>query len=407
MEILIIGAGPAGLMAAIQAADKLHKVTILERNDRIGKKLLVTGNGKCNLTNMDQEPCHYHNSDPGFTRAVLNSFSREETCAFFEHLGLCFKNRNGWLYPYCEQAQAVAKLLEQEARRKKVRIKTNEHVLSVQKKPKGFEVQTETWSYRADRVILCSGSPASMVEGASDEGMRMAESLSHTLVEPLPALVPLKGKGNAYGKWAGVRMDCRATLVIDGKQLRQERGEVQFTDYGISGIAVFQLSTEAVRSAAEGKKVTVFLDLMPDYTKGALKEYLERQAERDPGAPDPELFTGLLPDKMIRMIAGKQKKTPEEYASLLKAYPVPVKGAHSLARAQVCSGGIALHEVDPSTMESKRVPGLYFAGEILETSGDCGGYNLQWAWSTGAIAGRSAGNKQTFRENCHDTTLPG
>lgn len=389
MEILIVGAGASGLMAAIQAAEKSHKVTILERNDRPGKKLLVTGNGKCNLTNMDQALYHYHNSDPAFTKKVLEGFSPKDTRAFFENLGVCFKNKNGWLYPYCEQAQAVVRLLEQEIRRRKVRIKTNEHVTSIKKQNGHFSVQTETWTYTADRVILCSGGPASLVDGSSDEGMRMAEGFRHTLVQPLPALVPLKGKGNAYGKWAGVRMDGIASLLIDGKISRRERGEIQFTDYGISGIAVFQLSTDAVRSAAKGREVTIVLDLLPEHSLQALQSYLEQQRTRCPGS-DADLFTGLLPDKMIRMITGKQKKTPKEYAALLKAYPVPVKGPHSFARAQVCSGGVRLDEVNPYTMESKKVSGLYFAGEILETSGDCGGYNLQWAWSTGAVAGKSA-----------------
>ncbi|HCT89986.1 MAG TPA: aminoacetone oxidase family FAD-binding enzyme, partial [Lachnospiraceae bacterium] len=378
------------LMAALWASGGGGRVTLLEQNDRPGKKLLVTGNGKCNMTNTDQSMRHYHGSDPLFAEVVLQRFTSCQTIRFFTELGVFTKNRNGWIYPYCEQAQAVLKLLTEEAHRRKVRIKTREHVTEIDRTGDGFTVHTEGWKYPADRVILCGGGPASAVQGSATDCMELAARLGHRIIPPLPALVPLRGTGNAYGRWAGVRMDGAVTLYIDGREIQREAGEIQFTEYGVSGIPVFQVSIAAVRAAHEGRRVLLTLDLMPEFTIDELADFLAGRADSRSGQTDPELFVGLLPDKMIRMMTEKVHREPKEYAGLLKAYPVPVQGAHSMERAQVCSGGVALSEVDPTTMESRLLPGLYFAGEILDICGDCGGYNLQWAWSTGALAGKSA-----------------
>ncbi len=393
MDICIVGGGPAGLMAALWAAKNGSRVTVLEQNDRPGKKLLVTGNGKCNITNTDQDIRHYHGGDPLFAEVVLQRFTAQKTIGFFTKLGIFTKNRNGWIYPYCEQAQAVLKLLEDEARRRKVRIKTREHVTGVDRFEKGFTVHTEGWQYPADRIILCGGGPASSVQGSSADTMELAARLGHSIVPPLPALVPLRGRGKAYSQWAGVRMDGMVTLYINDKECRREMGEIQFTEYGVSGIPVFQVSIDAVRAVQKGHHVLLTLDLLPEFTDDELEAFLADRKDARRGLTDQELFVGLLPDKMIRVITGKSPRTPEAYAKLLKAYPVPVKGAHSLERAQVCSGGVSLSEVNPMTMESRLVPGLYFAGEILDVCGDCGGYNLQWAWSSGALAGRAASHR--------------
>lgn len=390
MDICIVGGGPSGLMAALWASENGGRVTLLEQNDRPGKKLLVTGNGKCNITNTDQDIRHYHGGSPLFAEVVLGRFTVQQTIRFFTELGIFTKNKSGWIYPYCEQAQAVLKLLEDEARRRGIRIKTREHVAGIEYTGEGFTVQTGGWQYPADRVILCGGGPASAVQGSSADSMKLAARLGHSIVPPLPALVPLRGKGNTYSKWAGVRMDGVVTLYIDDREIRREAGEIQFTEYGVSGIPVFQISIAAVRAVYEGRHVLLTLNLMPEFTMDELAAFLTARAHSHSYRTDQELFVGLLPDKMIRMITDKTRRKPEEYAKLLKAYPVPVRSAHSMERAQVCSGGVALSEVDPVTMGSRLVPGLYFAGEILDVCGDCGGYNLQWAWSTGALAGKAA-----------------
>ncbi len=394
MDILVIGGGPAGMMAAIHAARGGAKVRLLEGNDRIGKKLLATGNGKCNLTNRDEALAHYYSHDAGCLPAVFSAFSFADTRQFFEDAGIVFKDRNGWLYPYAEQAQAVLTVLERILQQEKVTIKTRERVTAIEKTADGFLVKTETWQYSADRVIVTTGGPASAIEGSSDTGMQLVSGLGHTLYPPVPALVPLKIREKAYGVWAGTRMDATAVLLIDDVPVLQERGEIQFTEYGISGIAVFQLSIRALSAVKEGNKVQICLDLMPDFSVKELTDLLEKRRETLPVSREADLFTGLLPDRMIRALIGKHKRGAADYASMLKGLKVTVTAAHSMARAQVANGGIALSEIAVPSMASKKLPGLYLAGEVLDVCGTCGGYNLQWAWSSGALAGIHAARQE-------------
>ena len=390
MDIIVIGGGAAGLMAAIHAAKDGAKVRLLERNDKIGKKILVTGNGKCNLSNLDSSLEHYVSHDTGRLREVFDAFSFSDAQRFFEECGIVLKSRKGWLYPYCEQAQAVVSVLERKAREMGVSIKTRENVISVQKEENGFTVNTETWHYPADRVILTTGGPASLVEGSGKEGMLLAADLGHQLYDPLPALVPLRIREKKYGVWAGTRMDATASLYIDGSLSGREQGEIQFADYGISGIAVFQLSIAAVQAVRAGKKAEIILDLFPQNTENELQELLENRRNALKISREEELFTGLLPDRMIKALITKKPKAAAAYARLFKELKVTVQDAHSFERAQVASGGISLSDIDTKTMQSLKVPGMYFAGEILDVCAHCGGYNLQWAWSSGALAGRSA-----------------
>ncbi len=394
MDILVIGGGPAGMMAAIHAARGGAKVRLLEGNDRIGKKLLATGNGKCNLTNRDEDLAHYYSHDAGCLPAVFSAFSFADTRQFFEDAGIVFKDRNGWLYPYAEQAQAVLTVLERILQQEKVTIKTRERVTAIEKTVDGFLVKTETWQYSADRVIVTTGGPASAIEGSSDTGMQLVSGLGHTLYPPVPALVPLKIREKAYGVWAGTRMDATAVLLIDDVPVLQERGEIQFTEYGISGIAVFQLSIRALSAVKEGKKVQICLDLMPDFSVKELNGLLEKRRETLPVSREADLFTGLLPDRMIRALIGKHKRSAADYTSMLKGLKVTVTAAHSMARAQVANGGIALSEIAVPSMASKKLTGLYLAGEVLDVCGTCGGYNLQWAWSSGALAGIHAARQE-------------
>ena len=394
MDILVIGGGPAGMMAAIHAARGGAKVRLLEGNDRIGKKLLATGNGKCNLTNRDEDLAHYYSHDAGCLPAVFSAFSFADTRQFFEDAGIVFKDRNGWLYPYAEQAQAVLTVLERILQQEKVTIKTRERVTAIEKTADGFLVKTETWQYSADRVIVTTGGPASAIEGSSDTGMQLVSGLGHTLYPPVPALVPLKIREKTYGVWAGTRMDATAVLLIDDVPVLQERGEIQFTEYGISGIAVFQLSIRALSAVKEGKKVQICLDLMPDFSVKELNRLLEKRRETLPVSREADLFTGLLPDRMIRALIGKHKRSAADYTSMLKGLKVTVTAAHSMARAQVANGGIALSEIAVPSMASKKLPGLYLAGEVLDVCGTCGGYNLQWAWSSGALAGIHAARQE-------------
>lgn len=387
-KVVIIGGGASGMIAAIQAARTGAAVTLLEHNEKPGKKILATGNGRCNLTNLVQEPSRYRSSQPDFPWKIITQYPLEDTLAFFSELGIYTKNRNGWVYPYSDQAAGVAQVLELEARHQKVKIKTTEEVTDILREDGQYLVKTATWQYPCDSVIISCGSSASNVEGSSTTGYELAEKLGHTVVKPLPSLCGIRGKDNYYAKWAGSRMDGRITLEIDGETVGEEQGEILFTEYGISGIGVFQLSRYAVRGTDEGKIATYHLDLMPQLTKEELvKLLLDRQQAGSYKNPQ-ELLIGLLPRKMIDVLV-KKTYEPEKIAERLKDWQVPVKGAYALQQAQICSGGVDPRELTEQ-LESRLHPGIYFTGEVIDVDGPCGGYNLQWAWSSGAVAGRAA-----------------
>lgn len=387
-KVVIIGGGASGMMAAIQAARTGAAVTLLEHNEKPGKKILATGNGRCNLTNLVQEPSRYRSSQPDFPWKIITQYPLEDTLAFFSELGIYTKDRNGWVYPYSDQAAGVAQVLELEARHQKVKIKTTEEVTDILREDGQYLVKTATWQYPCDSVIISCGSSASNVEGSSTTGYELAEKLGHTVVKPLPSLCGIRGKDNYYAKWAGSRMDGRITLEIDGETVGEEQGEILFTEYGISGIGVFQLSRYAVRGTDKGKIATYHLDLMPQLTKEELvKLLLDRQQAGSYKNPQ-ELLIGLLPRKMIDVLV-KKTYEPEKIAERLKDWQVPVKGAYALQQAQICSGGVDPRELTEQ-LESRLHPGIYFTGEVIDVDGPCGGYNLQWAWSSGAVAGRAA-----------------
>ena len=387
-KVVIIGGGASGMMAAIQAARTGAAVTLLEHNEKPGKKILATGNGRCNLTNLVQEPSRYRSSQPDFPWKIITQYPLEDTLAFFSELGIYTKDRNGWVYPYSDQAAGVAQVLELEARHQKVKIKTTEEVTDIFWEDGQYLVKTATWQYPCDSVIISCGSSASNVEGSSTTGYELAEKLGHTVVKPLPSLCGIRGKDNYYAKWAGSRMDGCITLEIEGETVGEEQGEILFTEYGISGIGVFQLSRYAVRGTDEGKIATYHLDLMPQLTKEELvKLLLDRQQVGSYKNPQ-ELLIGLLPRKMIDVLV-KKTYEPEKIAERLKDWQVPVKGAYALQQAQICSGGVDPRELTDQ-LESRLHPGIYFTGEVIDVDGPCGGYNLQWAWSSGAVAGRAA-----------------
>ncbi len=383
-SVLIVGGGASGLMAAIFAARGGASVTLLEHSQSLGKKLLATGNGRCNLTNVHIYPDSYRGTEREFALEVLNRFDNRQTISFFSKLGIYTKNQDGRLYPHSQQASSVLEVLQMEARYRKVKLKTCAQVQKIRYEDGQFHVTTDGWTYRSDRLILCTGSPASNIAGADESGYRLAQSFGHRIIKPLPALVPLRCKGDWFSSWSGVRTDGKATLKISGTPTVSESGELQMTGYGISGIPIFQLSRYAVRALDAGLPVELELDFLPEFEEKTLEAFLEMRKEQCPYKNEKELLCGLFPDKLIPVLlkAG--------FPDSLKHLCLTVTGAHSLESAQVCSGGVDVRQVRPDTMESTLWPGLYFAGEILDIDGACGGYNLQFAWSTGAIAGRSA-----------------
>lgn len=396
-RVCIVGGGAAGMMAAIIAAREGAAVTVLEHNEKTGKKILATGNGRCNLTNLYQDASCYHSQERNLAWEVLEQFDVQKTIRFFSELGIYTKNKNGGLYPSSMQASSVQELLEMEARYRKVKIKCREHVTGIQvlqeaAKPV-FQVKTETWSYEADAVILACGSKASAIEGADGSGYTLAKSLGLKVIKPLPALVPLKGKGTYFAKWAGTRVEGKVILKAGAQILDTAEGELQLTDYGISGIPVFQLSSQAAWLLDSGVPVSVELDFLPDFDEKGLEEFLKRRENACPYKTQRELLTGLLPKKLADVLS-EGKTDRKTLVQRIKRFAVEIKGTKAFDMAQVCSGGVSLTEINPKTMECRKIPGIYLAGELLDTDGICGGYNLQWAWSSGACAGYAASKRK-------------
>ena len=413
-QVIVVGAGASGMMAAIAAAREGAKVCLLEAMDRAGKKLLLTGNGRCNLTNTEKELAgRYHGSGSFLAKGITRTFDAEKTLAFFESIGLLTLEKNGYVYPYSGQSCAVLDVLLQELSRLGVKLKLNEKVESVGYKDKAYRVKTATWEYTADAVILACGSKAAPATGSDGSGYALAKMLGHTIEQVTPALVPVECRGDFFGQVSGVRTQAGVSLVFTDhageRLLGFERGELQWTKYGVSGIVVFQLS-RFVREYIKKGRLSFHLDLLPDFSKTYLAAYLCGRVKMTAGsrASDAKvgsLLSGMLHEKLIPVIlqsAGISKKLPakslskaqaEQLVARIKDFELEVKDTKGFDVAQVCAGGVSAAELDGHTLESRKHQGLFFTGEIVDVDGPCGGYNLQWAWSSGQIAGRAAAKR--------------
>lgn len=405
-RIAIAGGGAAGMMAAIQAARADARVTIYEGNDRVGKKLLSTGNGKCNFSNEAMDASCYYGSGKALIEDVYQVFGVEETKAFFAGLGMRIKSRNGYLYPASEQASTVLDVLRYELERLKVTIHTNRRVDSIVRCDAGLRVETREHERKTyDAVILACGGAAAPKTGSDGAGFLLAKALGHRIVPTVPALAALRCKEDYFKRVAGVRCDAGLTLLIDGQSVRREQGELQWTDYGISGIPVFQLCRDAAYGLRDNKRVTVEIRLLPDdsafWTDRWNRQASQTMEQFVTGVVNKKIGLLLLKLAGIREtdVAG-QVSAPlrRKLEGLFYSLTVTVKETNSYEQAQVCAGGVDCAEVTDK-LESRLVPGLFFAGEILDIDGICGGYNLQWAWSSGSVAGRAAavGEKGTVR----------
>lgn len=403
-DVVIIGGGASGMVAGIFAARQGAFVVILEHKDAPGKKILATGNGKCNMTNLNIQPDCYHSSQPSFPLAVIQQFDAADTLSFFEQIGICPKVKQGYVYPRSEQAAAVRTALLQELKRLNVKICTLCEVQKVSKKAdRKFHIETNQGIYQGDALILAAGSKASPVTGSDGSGYQLAKSLGHHLIKPLPALVQLRCEGKHYKQLAGVRTDAVLTLKVDGKPITHCHGELQLTDYGISGIPTFQISRHACVALDQKRNVIVEIDFFPEKDYDEMKQYLISYINAHPGEPCETLFTGIFNSKLAAVLLKLSGISNKEIAghvpfgrwerlfTNIKKYQTVVLSSNSFEKAQVCCGGVDTREVNPDTLESRIVEDLYFAGEILDVDGICGGYNLQFAWSGGKIAGTNAG----------------
>ena len=406
-KIAIIGGGAAGMMAAITAA-KMSKnkceIILIEHTDRLGKKILATGNGKCNLTNRRIEAKVYRGNNPVFAMEALKYFGFEDTVKFFEDMGLKLREKNGYFYPYSEQAAVVNDVLRLELERLGIKVYLSADIEKIIYEKDEFELLVRgAGRLTCSRLIIATGSKASPKTGSDGSGYVLARSLGHRIIKPLPALVQLVCKESFYKSIAGVRSDAKVTVDIGG-DVFSERGELQLTDYGISGIPVFQLSRYVVGALDKREAFATCIDFLPDIAHKELMDFLKKQAKLR-GKTVEEVLNGLMNKKLSVLIAKECKLSPgTEFARIkdrdfyvltdkIKNFKVEVTGSKSFDMAQVCQGGVDTTELDVRTMESRLCKGLYFAGEIIDIDGACGGYNLQWAWTSGYLAGKAAAER--------------
>ena len=398
-KIAVIGGGAAGLTAAIAAARCGAKVTVYERQDRVGRKLLATGNGRCNFTNINATVENYHGRDRDFVRGAMRRFWVEETLAFFRQLGIVARvEEEGKVYPYSGQAAAVLDVLRMEADRLGVRLVCGFEVARIERQGTGFMIYSyQREKVEAHAVIMTCGGRAAPNLGSNGSGYPILEKLGHHIVPVFPALVQIKTT-TEYGRGLkGTKFDGVARVFWKGEELGAEQGEILFTEYGLSGPAIFRLS----RLVGLHKKCWIALDFMPEYTLEQVKYLLAEQ--RAPGKTLESYLVGILPKRMGQVLLkscgiaplsrGTDSLTEDEIrqiAGTIKGWQFETDGTLSWNNAQVTAGGADVREVDSGTFESRLCKGLYIAGEVLDIDGDCGGYNLQWAWSSGYIAGASA-----------------
>lgn len=404
-RIIIVGGGASGLVAAIYAKNKDSEVIILERNESCAKKILRTGNGKCNYYNEDQNLKYYNSNNKELLSEILTPNSQTEIVKFFNQLGIVPKIKNGYYYPNSNQASSIKEALLIKARLLGIQIKCNVLVQEIIKVKKEFVILTNDGKIQADKVILATGSKAAPKTGSDGMGYEIAKSFGHSIIDVVPALVQLRAEEDYLSIWDGVRSDVKLSLLEDNVLVQEEEGEIQLTDYGISGICTFNISSLACRGLNSNKSEVVRIDFLPLITMENYREfiaYFDERAELLTNQNMTQILQGMLNQKLVTVILRKSDINPNtiwnelettQKKSLyqnLKLFELPITGFNSFERAQVCSGGIPLTEINPLTMESKEEKGLYLIGELLDVDGFCGGYNLTFAWTSGMLAGKGA-----------------
>ena len=402
VDMIVIGAGAAGLIASITAARAGHTVTLLEQNSKIGKKILVSGNGKCNIDNKYISINRFHSQNPSFIEAVLEDYDFDVVKKFFTSIGLeLIEGKEGKMFPMSLQAGSVVELLEYEAKRAGVKILCDCVVTSIDKKAELFTVETSQGVKSGKKLLLSSGSPAAPQLGGSNSGYAFATKMGHTLIPRHPSLVQLCSEERWVKACAGVKITGIAQLYANGEYITEKKGDLLFTNYGISGLAILDLSREVSTRLANFDYCELNLDLMPELSKEKLTNLLLNRIEAGSLKPLDLWLQGVLNKKLIHIILEQSKckakleselnrKEVGKLVYAIKNLKLSINDTKGFKGAEVATGGINTTEVKPQTMESKLVPDLYFAGEILDVDGDRGGFNFHFAW----VSGLRVGNNQ-------------
>ena len=400
-KIAIIGAGPAGMAAAITAARHGAEVTVFERNDIVGKKLLLTGNGRCNFTNVDVHADYYSFDEGSAADTVLNSLSTRDVCDYFADLGVLSMERKGGLYPVTGQAGTIQNAFLQAMAQLGIEIVYNACIGEISGDKEQFVVHTNNKKMSFDAVILACGGKAAPKTGSDGFGYRLARGFGHTVTRTYPVLVQMQSDASGLKQIAGVRCYANVSALVNGKKVASDYGELQLTDYGLSGIPVFHLSRFLSKETEEGMDCEIAVDFLPQISGEALEAFVKKRINDLKGYTIKDFITGLVHNKLADYIL-KMLKMDAEYTvvpedkemimkllTAMKDWRFSITGHKGFENAQVTKGGVVLDEID-GNMESKLVKGLFFAGEMVDVDADCGGYNLHWAFASGIKAGEMA-----------------
>ena len=402
MVIVIIGAGASGMAAALAAAENENsRVILLERQARVGRKLQATGNGRCNLSNIHAAEGGYHGQNPDFVNSALNAFTPEDTLRWFASLGLfTVTEESGKVYPYSDQANSVVDVLRLALVKENITLKTGYEVSKIQKTAEGFQITNGEEPIFCDKLIVACGGLAGSKLGGTMSGYKLLAKLGHRSTKLRPSLVQIKSSWPELPSLKGIRTNCHVQILCNGETYAQSAGELQLTEHGISGPVIFEISRDV---CAERGVWTAKLDFLPHISAEQLEKELQRRRATE--LPMEELLTGILHNRLGRVltkaasIKGKQfvrqisNAELREVVACVKYLEIDLTEPLGMDSAQVTAGGVLTDGFDACTMESKLVPGLYACGEVLDIDGDCGGYNLQWAWSSGRMAGLHAGKE--------------
>ena len=417
--ILIAGGGAAGIMAALAASKRCRDIIIAEKMSQPGKKILATGNGKCNYTNYHQSEECYRGNNSKFAWDALQKFGCKETVELFKSYGIVPYERDGYVYPLSGQALSVRNILERQLRNTTADIHTDEKVLKAQVhlnkktgKQDGFIIETDKSRYYASKLIIATGGKAGPVHGSDGSGYKIAKSFGHSLVHPLPALTSCILDEKYLKEWAGARTKGTVRAYSGtGKLFYKDSGELQFVASGISGIPIFQVSRYISSELYKGGKPYLIIDIMPAYSTEEIIKELKRRRADPANSSAGDIFEGIINNRLAQALlkkcgipvksrsSGITDNDIVKIARTIKEWHLIPRATGSFDKAQVTCGGVKTSEINAGTMESKLCKGLYFAGEIIDIDGICGGYNLQWAWTSGYTAGSSAGN--SFRKQAY------
>lgn len=401
-RVAIIGAGASGLVCAIEAARKGLHVTLFEKNGKVGRKILATGNGKCNISNEKISLERYHGASVGFAKEALRRFDTFTCKAFFRSLGLEMREgEEGRLYPMNHQASSVVDMLLHEVRSLHVSIVLESEVSKIEKKGDEFILHVNAQTYVFDACVIATGSVAMPTLGSSGSGYAFAKSLGHSVIEPYPSLVQFVCDEPHLKEVSGVKMDANVELYIANQKCQSVQGDLLFTAYGLSGSAILDLSRKASHALVHDESVHVVLDLLPMLSREALTSLLQKRLSV---AKDKSLslwLEGMIPKKLAHFIIENTKiahlkeasalgvKEIKKIVFALKALRLHVKATKGFESAEVCAGGVDVRELEAKNLMSKKIANLYFCGEVLDIDGDCGGFNLHFAWASGYLVGQS------------------